>query len=99
MNSVLKMQQLIVLFVVSLLALTVDANGSEVKPDCPDILNKIYQTTNQMVDQPKPWYGFLLFLPNGIVLEANNIAGGNSASSLGVNLYIRCTLWILHMFA
>ena len=39
-----------------------------------------------MSDQPKPWYGYLLFLPHGIVLEANNIANGNSADSVGVNL-------------
>ena len=86
MVIVLKMQQLIVSFVMLLLALAASAESSKANVPCPNFLNKIYQTTNQMADQPKPWYGFLLFLPNGIFAEANNIAGGNSANSLGVNL-------------
>ena len=39
-----------------------------------------------MFGQLKPWYSFILFLPNGIVLEANNFAGGNSASYIGINV-------------
>ncbi len=84
--SVLKMQKSIFLFIVSLLTVVDVTHSDSVGNPCPNIVNKFYQTTNQMSNEPDPWYGFLLFLPNGIVLEANNIAGGNSANSVGVNL-------------
>ena len=86
MVSVLKMQQSAVSFIMLGLALAAGDESSKAAAPYPNFVNKIYQLTNRMADKPKPWYGFWLFLPNGLFVEANNIAGSNSASWLGVNL-------------
>jgi hypothetical protein len=72
-------------FIFCLISLFIGAINGQLLNFCPSFQNKIYQITATLPNS-QPFYGLITLLPNGIAIETNNIANGNSTPEVGINI-------------